>query len=81
MRPLDFIAHPDAASAQDAAVLVQHEPLVGGIDRQLGVQRRQLEMGEAHLPGLVLQLAMLVGDAHGTDMVALDEKSSIILRR
>ena len=34
VRAFDLVAHPHAARAQDAAVVVHHEPVVGGVHLQ-----------------------------------------------
>src|ERR1035437_8487165 len=44
MGALDFVADPHAARAQDAAVVVHHETLVGGIHRHA-----RILIGEVHV--------------------------------
>src|ERR1019366_362013 len=74
VRAFDLVTDPYAAGAQDTAVVVQYKPLVRGVDRELGVQGREVEVGEAEPLGLALKLTVLVGDAHRTDMVALHKE-------
>ena len=70
----DLRAHADAARAQDAAVVVDHEAVVAGVDADRRVETGQLEVGEAERLGVVLQFAVVVGHAHRADVVALDEE-------
>src|SRR5664279_973777 len=68
MRTLDLVADAHAAHARDAAVVVDREKGVTGVDANLGVDGRQLEMVQLQLLGEVLQLAMIVGDADSADV-------------
>jgi hypothetical protein len=54
--------------------VVDDETVVGGVDVEVRVQRRQPEMVDPQLLGPALQLAVIVGDAHRADVVALDEE-------
>src|SRR4029453_5093897 len=61
---LDLVADPDAAGAQDTAVVVDGEQRVAGVDADPRVDGGQLEMGDAEAGGQVLELAVVVGHAH-----------------
>src|SRR5208282_5791348 len=74
MRALNFGADTHAASAQDAAVVVEGEPFVRGVNAELGVAIRKANMGQALLLAEGLQFAVAVGDANRADMVALGEE-------
>ena len=70
---LDLVADADAAKAQDAAVVVDGEQPVAGVDVDLRADPRQVEVGHAELVCRVLQLAVIVRDADRADVVALHE--------
>ena len=74
MRPFHLIAHPHAPGAQDAAVVVEDEALVGGVHRQVRMERQQVEMADAQGLGVALETAVLIGHAHGADVVTLQEE-------
>ncbi len=83
---LDLIAHPDASGAKDAAVVVDHKPLVACVDLHHRLERRQIEMSQAELLGRVLQLAVIVGDAYRADVVPLheehlDDRPAVVVER
>src|SRR5208283_5625478 len=67
---LDFGADADTARAQDAAVVVEHEARVRGVHGERPVAVGVADVGDAQLLGQRLQLAVVVGDAHGADVVA-----------
>ena len=70
----DLRADAHAAGAEDAAVVVDGEALVGGVDGELGVAIGQADVGQALLLGQGLQFAMAVGDADRADVIALGEE-------
>src|SRR5665648_104538 len=74
MRTLDLVADAHAAQARDAAVVVDREKGVTGVDADHGADERQLEVVYLQLLGQVLQIAMIVGDADSADVVALEEQ-------
>ncbi len=74
MGALDFVAGTDAAGAEDAAVMVEDEGWVGGVDVVLGVEVGEADVGDADLIGEVLEFAVAVGDADGADMVSFGEE-------
>src|SRR5665648_580029 len=60
MRTLDLVADAHAAQARDAAVVVDREKGVTGVDADHGADERQLEVVYLQLLGQVLQIAMIV---------------------
>ena len=74
VRAFNLSADADAAGAEDAAVVVDGEALVRGVDGELGVAIGQADVGQALLLRQGLQFAMAVGDADGADVVALGEE-------
>ena len=74
VRPLDLVAHPHAARTQDAAVMVEGEAVMRGVDRDLRVQVRHADVIDAEPHGQVLQLAVPVDHADRADVVALAEQ-------
>ena len=71
---LDLGADPDAADAHDAAVVVDREQRVRRVDRDPGVDQRQLEVVEADRLRQVLELAVVVRDADRAHVVPLEEQ-------
>ncbi len=53
--------------------MVQGKALVGGVDGKIWVQIGVVNMGHAELHRQLLQFAVAVGDADGTDMIAFAE--------
>jgi hypothetical protein len=72
--PLNLIADPHAAGAQDAAVVIEAEARMGGIHRALRILIREAAVIHPHRHRHVLQLAVAIGDAEGTDMVAFGKE-------
>src|SRR5208337_4202750 len=70
----DLVADPHATGTEDAAVVVDAEPLVADIHGQLGVEIVEPNVVHADPLGKVLELAVAVGHAHGTYVVALGEE-------
>jgi hypothetical protein len=71
---LDLVADPDAASAQDAAVVVDPVPLVGDVHLVRREDVVEPNVVHSHRDGQVLEFAMTVGHADGADVVALGEE-------
>ena len=71
---LDLAADPHAADAHDAAVVVDREERMDGVDADRRVDDRQLEVVDLQVLGEVLELAVVVGDADRADVVALEEQ-------
>ena len=74
VRAFDLGADTNAAGAEDAAVVVEGEALVRGIDGELRVAIGQPYMGETLLLGESLELAVAIGDADRADVVALGKE-------
>ena len=74
MRPLNLIANPHAAQAEDTAVMIDGEAAVRGIDGQLRIKIIVMDMGDPEFHRQVLQLAVAVRHTHGTDMVTLGKQ-------
>ena len=74
VRTLDFIAHAHAASAQNTAVLIQHEAGMTGIYRKLRINIMKTDVIDAEKLGQPLQLAVAIGDAHAANVIALGEQ-------
>ncbi len=70
----NLVADSYATGTEDAAVVVDAEPLVADIDGQLWVQIVEPHVVHADLDGKVLELAVAVGHANRTHMVALGEE-------
>jgi hypothetical protein len=69
-----LVAHPHAAGAEDAAVVIEPEMSVGEIHSPLGEAIRQAAVIHAHLHRHVLQLAVAIGHADGAHVVAFSEQ-------
>ena len=78
---LDVPAHPHAAGAEDAAVMVHAEKRVGVVHLPLGEIVLVADVVHALAAGEGLEFAMAVGDAHRADMVALGEQQFSVIRR
>ena len=74
VRAFDLGADPHAARAEDAAIVVDGEALVRGVDRQFGIAIGQADVGQPLVLRQGLQLAVAVGHADRADVVALGEQ-------
>lgn len=74
MHSFDFVAHPHAASAEHAAVVVDPEERVRNIN--VAARKGIIEAHVIHADGnrQVLQFAMTIGDAHRTHVIALGKE-------
>ena len=71
---LDLVADPHAPRAEHAAVVIDDETLVRGIDRMPRLEVGHVDVGHADLPRQVLQFAVAVRDADRADVIALREQ-------
>ncbi len=67
-------ANPHAARAKDAAVVVEHVPLLREVHRQRGVAIGEAHAGDAERDGQRLKFAVAVGDAHRAEVIALGQQ-------
>ena len=74
VRAFHFVAHADAARAQDAAVVVEAETFVADIHGQRRKLVAEAYVIDAELRGQILQLAVAVHHADRADVVALGEQ-------
>jgi len=74
VRPFDLGAHPYATRAENAAVMVEHEAGMAGVDLKLGKVVRKAHAGHAQRVGNVLQFAMAIGDANRAHVITLDQQ-------
>ena len=74
VRALDLGADANAPRAQHAAVVVEHEARVRGVDREPREVVRVADVGDAVVLCERLQLAVAARDAHGADVVPLGEE-------
>ena len=75
VRPLDLVADPDAARAEDAAPVVDARSAGGEASSAVaGWTVGVADVVHADRVGHVLELAVAVGDADGADVVALGEE-------
>ncbi len=70
----DFVADAHAARAEDAAIVIQAEEVVGSVERELGIAIGNVDVRDAHCLSEALQFAVSVGDADGADVIALGEE-------
>ena len=71
MRAFDFPTHPNASSAQDAAVVVNHKPVVGSVHGGLRIAIGIVNVGYVQLLRHGLQLTVAVGNADRANVIAL----------
>ena len=74
MGAFDLVANPDAARAQNAAVVIHDEPVVRGIDGDVRVLVGEADMRYAMSGREVLQVAMAIGHADRADVIPLGEE-------
>src|ERR1035437_3822744 len=74
VRALHLRTDPDAAGAEDAAILVENEAGVGHVHGEARIVVGVAHVGDAQLAGHELEFAMAVGDAGRADVVALDQQ-------
>lgn len=74
MRALNLVAGANATRAEDAAVVINAELVVGRIDIALRMQIIKAHMVDTMRHCQVLQFAMIVGDANGANMISLGEQ-------
>ncbi len=74
MRALDLVANPDATRAQNAAVVIDDEAVVRGVDIFFRIAIRKAHMRNAETLRQHLHLAVTVRDADRADMIALGEQ-------
>jgi len=74
VRPFEFRAHPDAAGAEDTAVVVEDEARMGQVQRESGIVVSKADRADAEGAGHGLQFTVTVGNANGTDMIAFDQQ-------
>jgi hypothetical protein len=67
---LDFVADSHTAGAEDAAVVVNGEAIVGQIHAAIGEAVGKAGVVHAHGDRHILQLAVAVGHTDGADVVA-----------
>jgi len=70
----DRITDPNAPSAQYAAIMVDHETIVGGVNIGCGIAIGVMNVSDIEFLGKSLHLAMAVRDADRADMVALGKE-------
>jgi hypothetical protein len=76
VRALDFVTHAHATRAENAAVVVHHEAVMGRVHAQAGVAVRELHVIEPVGLGESLQIAVSVGHADRADVVPFREEQS-----
>ena len=74
--PLDLVAGPHAAGAEDAAVVVDAEPRVADVDLASRVQVVVADVVDAECDRQVLELAVAVGHADRADVIPLGEAAA-----
>ena len=74
MSALQFRAHADAARAQNASVVVENEPRMRHVDRQLGKVVGKSHRINTECCRHLLQFAVSIGDTDGTYVIAFDQK-------
>ena len=74
MRTLDFLANANAASTENAAVVIGHEATMRGVNLELGMEIRNGDVRESDLFRERLQFTVTIRYAYRTDVIALREE-------
>src|ERR1700733_6236027 len=71
MRTLDFVTDANAARAENAAVVIDHKTIVGGINFFFGIAVRKMDVGDAEALAEHLHLAVTVRNTDRADVIPL----------
>src|SRR5689334_10259440 len=69
MRTLDFLANANAASTENASVVIGHEATVRGVNFELGMEIRNGDVREPDLLGERLQFTVTIRNADRTNVI------------